>query len=168
MLTADFNKILAKDTQSLMPFAFTLTHNGEDAKDLLQDTIYRALSNLDKFNQDTNIKAWLFTIMRNIFINNYRKKARENKVVHVVPQETLNYHISPAYNSFQENTFAVKEIKKAIHQLPEIFKVPFVMYFEGYKYKEIAEYLNEPLGTVKSRIHFARKLLQEMLPGYSY
>ena len=157
---------LLSQTNYLFPFAITLTRNGEEAKDLIQDTICRALCNLDKFNSDTNLKAWLFTIMRNLFINKYRRKQMETKVVkasrYVIDQSARTEGPGP-----QETNLSAKEIRSCIERLPELLKAPFLMHLEGYRYKEIALYLNEPLGTIKSRIHFARQILQEMLPGYS-
>jgi len=167
MLISELQHSLLRNSSFLMPFAITLTHNGDEAKDLMQDTIYRALSNSEKFSTNTNLKAWLFTIMRNIFINNYRRKNRENNLVYKVPQAFMPDYIDSMKMGSQESTFAVKEIKEKVYNLPQNLKTPFLLYFEGYKYQEIADFLNEPLGTVKSRIHFARKLLQERLPGYS-
>lgn len=153
-------------TDYLFPFAVTLTRNGEEAKDLIQDTLCRALSNLEKFNSDTNLRAWMYTIMKNIFINKYRRKQRENSIF-TTSRESIDHYTDAFTPGSQEDNMTMKEIRSCIERLPEFMKAPFLMYFEGYHYKEIAVCLNEPLGTIKSRIHFARKLLQEMLPGYS-
>lgn len=155
--------MLVSNTDFLKPFAFTLTRDNETAKDLLQETMYRALSNKDKYNVGTNIKAWLYTIMRNIFINNYRRKVKQNTIFDSTPNDFLiNYQQATVANE-AETSLKMKEIQLAIFNLPEIFKNPFLLYFEGYKYHEIAHILNEPLGTIKSRIHFARKLLKEQI-----
>ena len=152
--------------ERLLSFAFNLTKNSDDAKDLLQETYFRALTNQDKFQEGTNIKAWLLTIMRNIFINNYRRSARQNTIFDNTPNDyLLDYNQFTTANDAETN-LSMKEIKEAVHQLPEIFKSPFELYFEGYKYHEIADILSEPLGTIKSRIHFARKLLKEQLTRY--
>jgi RNA polymerase sigma-70 factor (ECF subfamily) len=135
----------------------------ESAKDLIQETLYRALANRDKYNAGTNIKAWMYTIMRNIFINNYRRSAKQNTIFDNTPNDFLLDYNQYATANAAETTLSLKEIKEAIYQLPEIFKNPFELYFEGYKYHEIAEVLQEPLGTIKSRIHFARKLLKQQL-----
>lgn len=160
MSVANFNQALTSNSEFLMPFAFTLTHNHEDAMDLFQETLYKALANEEKYNIGTNLKAWLYTIMRNIFINDYRKKSKQKVVFDGTPGD---YYINStkvvAFNS-AVNTLSTKEIQKAILSLPDIFKDPFLLYFDGYKYNEIADMLNEPLGTIKSRIHFARKLLK--------
>lgn len=160
MSVLDFNSILVSNAEFLKPFAITLTKDAEAAQDLFQETLYRALANREKYNVGTNIKAWLYTIMRNIFINNYRRKSRNQ----VAPASTFS---DTALAGFSEaNTvngythIHLKEINHAISSLPDIFKKPFQFYYEGYKYHEIAEMLNEPLGTIKSRIHFARKLLK--------
>lgn len=166
MSTVEFNQMLLSNTDFLKPFAFTLTRDNETAKDLLQETMFRALSNREKYHVGTNIKAWLYTIMRNIFINNYRRRAKQNTIFDSTPNEFfLNYQQGAISNS-AETSLQMKEIQGAIHQLPEIFKHPFTLYFEGFKYQEIAHILNEPLGTIKSRIHFARKLLKEQISRY--
>lgn len=160
MSTIDFNQILVNNTEFLKPFAFTLTRDNEAAKDLYQETLFRALANKDKYNVGTNIKAWLYTIMRNIFINNYRKKAKQNTIFDTTPNEyLLNLNQTTVANEAIAG-INLKEVKQAIHNLPVIFKTPFLLYFDGYRYHEIAEMLEEPLGTIKSRIHFARKLLK--------
>jgi RNA polymerase sigma factor (sigma-70 family) len=163
MSTVEFNQMLVNNTDFLKPFAFTLTRDNEVAKDLLQETMFRALANKDKYNVGTNIKAWLYTIMRNIFINNYRRRVKQNTIFDSTPNDFfLNYQQATVSND-AERTIKMKEIQTAVHNLPEIFKNPFMLYFEGFKYHEIAEALHEPLGTIKSRIHFARKLLKEQI-----
>jgi RNA polymerase sigma factor (sigma-70 family) len=166
MSTGEFNQLLLKNTEFLKPFAITLTRDNETAKDLLQETMFRALANRDKYNVGTNIKAWLYTIMRNIFINNYRRKAKQNTIFDNTPNDFLLDHNQSAIASKAETTLSYKDIQAAVHNLPHIFRNPFMLYFEGYKYHEIAAMLNEPLGTIKSRIHFARKLLKEQISRY--
>lgn len=166
MSTLNFNQMLISNADYLKPFALSLTRDNETARDLMQETMYRALSNHEKYHAGTNIKAWLFTIMRNIFINDYRKKSRQNTVFdHTANDFLINYNQHAVANN-AETGLSLKDIQQAIGQLPDIFRNPFVMYFEGYKYNEIAEHLNEPLGTIKSRIHFARKLLKEQLSRF--
>ena len=114
----------------------------------------------------TNIKAWLYTIMRNIFINNYRRKSKQSTIFDNSPNDfLLNYNQVTTANS-AEGSLKMKDMEFAIHRLPEIFRNPFVLYFEGYKYHEIADLLTEPLGTIKSRIHFARKILRGQLSRF--
>lgn len=163
MAVIDFDKMLIDNTNFLQPFAFSLTRDNETAKDLLQETIYRALANREKYNVGTNIKAWLYTIMRNIFINSYRRKARQQIIFDKSENDFLiNYNQVTVANP-AEGDIKLKEITKAVTELPIIFKTPFRLYCDGYKYHEIAAMLQEPLGTIKSRIHFARKLLKAQL-----
>lgn len=163
MSTVEFNDLLLSNADPLRPFAISLTRDHEVAKDLFQETIYKALANQDKYSTGTNIKAWLFTIMRNIFINDYRRKAKQRTIFDSSSNEALINSGKVIVNNDGENILQLKEIHQAIYLLPQIFKMPFLLYFEGYRYHEIAESLNEPLGTIKSRIHFARKLLKEQL-----
>lgn len=163
MSTLEFNNMLLSNTEFLRPFAFTLTRDNESAKDLVQETVFRALANREKYNVGTNIKAWLYTIMRNIFINDYRRKAKQQTIFDYTPNDFLLDNSQTTIKNGAIEAISMKEIQKAIYNLPEIFKTPFLLYFEGYKYSEIADTLNEPLGTIKSRIHFARKLLKEYI-----
>lgn len=166
MSTLDFNQMLLNNTEFLKPFAITLTRDTEAAKDLVQETMYRALANKDKYNVGTNIKAWLYTIMRNIFINNYRRKAKQSTIFDSTPNEFLLNLNQGAVANDAVAKINLKEVQEAIHHLPEIFRNPFLLYFDGFKYHEIADMLGEPLGTIKSRIHFARKLLKNQLQRY--
>ncbi|MFT3846576.1 MAG: RNA polymerase sigma factor [Lacibacter sp.] len=163
MSAVEFNQMIVNNTDFLKPFAFTLTRDSETAKDLLQETLYKALANRDKYHVGTNVKAWLYTIMRNIFINNYRRKVKQQTIFDSTANDfLLNYQQASVANAAETN-LKLKEIQSAVHHLPDIFKKPFILYFEGFKYHEIAHLLNEPLGTIKSRIHFARKLLKEQI-----
>jgi RNA polymerase sigma factor (sigma-70 family) len=166
MSTHEFSELLVSNSDFLRPFAINLTRDNEAANDLYQETLYKALANQEKYNSGTNIKAWLYTIMRNIFINNYRRKTKQKTIFDSTPNEFLINQKQAVVSNDAESTIRVKEINKAIRQLPEIFKTPFLLYFEGYKYNEIADVLHEPLGTIKSRIHFARKLLKEQISRY--
>jgi RNA polymerase sigma-70 factor (ECF subfamily) len=163
MSTVDFDQILIKNTEFLKPFAFTLTRDQESAKDLVQETLFRALANKEKYNIGTNIKAWMYTIMRNIFINNYRRKAKQQTIFDHTDNDFLLDTNQVAVTNEAIATLNMKEVQEAIHKLPEIFRNPFLLYFDGYKYHEIADMLKEPLGTIKSRIHFARKLLKSQI-----
>lgn len=164
MSTLEFDRLLVSNSEFLKPFAITLTRDNEVAKDLLQETMYRAWANREKYNVGTNIKAWLYTIMRNIFINNYRKKTKQKTVLdNSATGDFLINHNQYVTANDAESNLKLKDIQSALYNLPEIFRNPFMLYFEGYKYHEIADKLHEPLGTVKSRIHFARKLLKEQL-----
>ncbi len=166
MPALDFNKMLLLNAEFLKPFAITLTRDSEEAKDLFQETLFRALANKDKYNIGTNLKAWLYTIMRNIFINDYRKRAKQNTIL----DRTANDFFINSSNAVTTNdavaALNMQEINKVINNLPEIFKTPFMLHYDGFKYDEIAAMLHEPLGTVKSRIHFARKLLKAQIDHY--
>lgn len=162
----EFNQLMITNADHLKPFALSLTRDNDSARDLFQETIYRAMVNREKYNPGTNLKAWMYTIMRNIFINDYRKKARHKTIFDNSPNETLIDYNQYKYINQAEANIKLKEISKMINSLPEIFKVPFKMYFDGYRYNEISSLLEEPLGTIKSRIHFARKLLKAQINRY--
>ena len=166
MSTVEFNQMLVNNAEFLKPFAITLTRDTEAAKDLFQETLYRALANRDKYNVGTNIKAWLYTIMRNIFINNYRRKVKQNTIFDSTPNDFLLNQNQAVVGNAAEANLRLKDVQEAIHKLPAIFKNPFLLYFDGFKYHEIADMLGEPLGTIKSRIHFARKLLKTQIQRF--
>lgn len=150
------------DLQSnLLKFALMLTSNRDDAFDLLQDTTLKALDNRNKYVENTNFKGWVFTIMRNIFINNYRRASR---TVTIIDTTDNSYHLSLSLGNgieTPEGALSAAEITAAINALGEDFRVPFVMLIQGYKYNEIAERTGLPLGTIKSRIFLTRKRLQQ-------
>ena len=166
MASLEFNQMLVNNSEFLKPFAVTLTRDSDAAQDLYQETLFRALANKDKYNVGTNIKAWLYTIMRNIFINNYRRKAKQNTIFDSTPNDFLLNQTQVTTANAAESILKLKDIQQAIHHLPEIFRNPFLLYFDGYKYHEIADMLGEPLGTIKSRIHFARKLLKAQIQRF--
>jgi RNA polymerase sigma-70 factor (ECF subfamily) len=163
MSQVEFQTKLNEMSSVLHAFAYNLTKNIEDAKDLYQETAYRAITNQEKFRAGTNLKAWLFTIMKNIFINNYRKKAKANTIM----DSTDNlYYInsgSTTINNTAESNIMMKELIKMIEELDDSIKIPFLMHYQGFKYQEIADQLDLPLGTVKSRIFFARKELKGVI-----
>lgn len=163
MSTLEFNAQFDKLSRILHSFAYSLTKNVEDAKDLFQETAFRAMTNRDKFRPGTNFKAWLFTIMKNIFINNYRKKMKANTIM----DSTDNNHYinsgSQVVRNDSGSNILMQELHNMIDHLDDTLKVPFVMHYEGFKYQEIADQLELPLGTVKSRIFFARKELKEKI-----
>lgn len=167
MTAIEFNYQLMTMNDSLRRYAYNLTTNREDAYDLTQETYLKALTNKDKYTDHTNFRAWVFTIMKNTFINNYRKSIRENTAF----DNTANlYFLNNSMTSSipaPESVLSVKEISNKINQLEEEFRIPFEMHYNGYKYKEIADELNLNIGTVKSRIFFSRKKLMEALEGIS-
>ena len=166
MSTIEFYNKIDLITGSLNSFALNLTKNRDDAEDLFQETAFRAVSNKEKFRPGTNFKAWMFTIMKNIFINNYRKKTKANTVI----DSTENlYYLNSGKNSISNNAdrnLLMEELGGMIENLDENIRLPFMMHFEGFKYQEIAEELDLPLGTIKSRIFFARKALKESIKNH--
>lgn len=166
MGTAKFQSNLMSLQANMLNFAYMLTSNRDDAYDLLQDTTLKALDNEDKFTEGTNFKGWVFTIMRNIFINNYRRGARQATVVDTTENLYLLNIAQDSGMDTPEGSYSVSEISDSISDLPEEFRIPFSMHVAGYKYNEIAEHMQLPLGTVKSRIFFARKKLQQRFADY--
>mgnify|MGYP006383825177 FL=1 len=166
MRTSNFTQNLLGMQSELHRFALKLTADNEEANDLLQETSLKALDNEDKYTPDTNFKGWMYTIMRNIFINNYRKTVRDQTFV----DQTDNlYHLNlPQDSGFEstEGNYDLKEIRKIVHSLPKEYRVPFSMYVSGFKYREIAEKLALPIGPVKSRIFFTRQRLQRDLKDF--
>jgi len=163
---ASFQKHLLSIQSNLLSFAYQLTSNRDEAHDLLQDTTLKALDNEEKFVENTNFKGWIFTIMRNIFINNYRQTVRKATILDTT--EDL-YHLNVSQESgfnTPDGSYAVKEINETIRQFSDEYRIPFSMHMAGYKYSEIAEKMGLPLGTVKSRIFFARQRLQNTLSEY--
>ena len=166
MATATFQSNLMNLQSNMLNFAYMLTSNRDDAYDLLQDTTLKALDNEDKYAEGTNFKGWVFTIMRNLFINNYRRGVRAATVVDTT--DNL-YHLNLSQDSgieSPEESFGAEEIQAAINSFSDDYRIPFSMHVAGYKYNEIAEKMDLPLGTVKSRIFFARKKLQERFSDY--
>lgn len=159
----EFNSELEKMSSLLQAFAYNLTKNSEDAKDLYQETAFRAITNRDKFRPGTNFKAWVFTIMKNIFINNYRKKVKSNTIMDST--DNLFYLNSGAVllSNDGDSNIMMKELTGMIDGLDESIRIPFLMHYQGYKYQEIADHFDLPLGTVKSRIFFARKELKDLI-----
>jgi RNA polymerase sigma-70 factor (ECF subfamily) len=166
MKSISFKEDLIKAQEELLRFAIKLTADREEANDLLQETSLKALDNEDKYTPDTNFKGWMYTIMRNIFINNYRKIVRDQTFI----DQTDNlYHLSQSQNSGFDSTegaYDLKEMRRIVNALPKEYRIPFSMHIAGFKYREIAEKLDLPLGTVKSRIFFTRQKLQVELRDF--
>ena len=159
------NKTLVREVLklefNLSRYAYSLTLNTEDAKDLVQETFFKAFNNQEKFNEHTNIKAWTYTIMKNTFINDYRRKVRKENIFNTDVHE---YIINSRPSEFDtESNIGFLDLNNAIESLDIEFKIPFKMLDNGYKYNEIADELNICLGTVKSRIHVSRKRLAKIL-----
>ncbi|MBD5259392.1 MAG: RNA polymerase sigma factor [Bacteroides sp.] len=166
MGTTNLQSRLMSLQSNMLNFAYMLTSNRDDAYDLLQDTTLKVLDNQDKYTENTNFKGWVFTIMRNIFINNYRRVVRSATVV---DQTEDLYHLNISQDSgleTPEGSYATSEISAAIAEFPEKYRVPFTLHVQGYKYNEIADEMGLPLGTIKSRIFFARQELQKRFADY--
>jgi RNA polymerase sigma-70 factor (ECF subfamily) len=166
MSTLDFDNKLQELSHLLRSFAINLTKNREAANDLYQETALRALTNRDKFRPGTNFKAWLFTIMKNIFINNYRKRVKSATIFDSTDNMFFLNSGSVVIGNNAESNMLIKELTGMIEDLEDNIRIPFNMHFEGYKYQEIADELDLPLGTVKSRIFFARKELKERIVNH--
>ncbi len=166
MTAVEFNYQLTRLSDNLERFALSLTSNIEDARDLLQETFAKAITYRDKFEENTNLKAWTFTIMKNTFINNYRRNVKANTTFDNTDDlYYLNLH-QESKSETPDSTLFTEEIEKNINALEDEFRIPFLMHVQGYKYKEIAEKLHLKIGTVKSRIFFTRKKLMEALKDY--
>jgi RNA polymerase sigma-70 factor (ECF subfamily) len=170
-----FEKELLPQADALYNFAYHLTYNEDDANDLVQDTYFKALRFMNKYEVGTNPKAWLFTILKNAFINEYRKKSKQpNKVDY---EEIVNFHQEEEgtnYSSYMDlrvemfENMMGDEVTIAINDLPEDFRTVILLCdIEGFTYEEIAAIIDIPLGTVRSRLHRARNLLKEKLKKYA-
>ena len=168
MTTIEFNCHFNTLQHKLLPFAYRLTNNVEDAKDLIQETAMRAYSNKEKFETGTNFKAWVTTIMRNTFINIYRKK--KNRATSSEPADSYVFvNENHAVDNSAHSNMTMVELDGIMRSLDNIYRKPFQLFFEGYKYEEIAENMSLPIGTVKSRIFFARqKLMATINRSYAF
>ena len=166
MSTVEFNEALIGMEGNLHSFALNFTRNNEDAKDLTQETMLKAITYRNYYTPQTNFRAWVFTIMRNIFINQYRRKVKGGTIFD--NSKDLYLLNTADADSSALNTLTHKEVTQQIDKLESEYKQPFEMHFQGFKYKEIADSLDIPIGTVKSRIFIARKKLMDLLPDYKY
>ena len=163
MAPIEFHKQLVNLETSLEKFAHRLTSEKSDAKDLLQETYLKVLSNQDKYVNHVNFKAWTFTIMKNTFINNYRRKVRQKTQCDQSDDLLLINRTKATGSDDPDAAYGELEITQNIEQLNDLFRIPFKMLISGYKYKEIAEILDLKIGTVKSRIFLSRKQLMDRL-----
>lgn len=166
MSTLEFEQQLTRIRPTLSEFTKRFTSNQDDSMDLVQDTLFKALKYRDKFKENTNLNGWLFTIMRNTFINNYRK-AKRSQIITNSEKNSYFLHTEDTHTfSKPDAHYEYSDTWKQVNSLREELLLPFKMHLSGYKYDEIATHLNIPLGTVKNRIFHARKELQEKLVGY--
>lgn len=167
MTALEFGNVIAHSTKALRPFALRLTRDVEEANDLLQETVLKAFLHRDKFSEGTNLKAWMYTIMKNTFITNYQKLVKRKTFIDTT--DNLHYINSSTYTigNKADSKFAMEDINRALENLDNVYREPFMMHYHGYKYHEIAEKLDIPIGTVKNRIHLARKELKGNLKMYA-
>jgi RNA polymerase sigma-70 factor, ECF subfamily len=167
MTNFEFNSNLLAMKPKLQRFAMRLTTDRDKAPDLVQDTFLKALVSRNKYIDFTNFSAWVFTIMKNTFINNYRRYIKENTLIDST--QDLYYINLPNDKGFisPESNYTMEEIELTINSLSHEFRVPFRMYLNGFKYKEIADELGLKIGTVKSRIFLSRQKLRTRLMDYA-
>lgn len=166
MKAINLNNEICSHKSCLESFALKFTSNLDDANDLVQDTIIKAIRYVHLYQQDTNLRAWLYTIMKNTFINNYRSGVRRKAVITTTEDLSIFQTQKNTAKNLGENRFVLEDINKALANLDAVYAVPFLRYFEGYKYHEIADELAIPIGTVKTRIHMARQVLKNQLKMY--
>lgn len=169
-----FNNEFMPHINSMYNFAYRLTLDQDDAKDLLQDTYLKAYRFIDSFQQGTNAKAWLFRILKNSFINDYRKKSKEpskidyQEVESYYNSEDVDRQITPDLRVEALRDMIGDEISNALNALDVDFRTVIILCdLEGFKYDEMAKILDIPIGTVRSRLHRARNLLKEKLSTYA-
>lgn len=160
------NNEICNHRSCLEAFAIKFTNDVEDANDLVQDTIIKAIRYRHLFKEGTNLRGWLYTIMKNTFINDYRRDSRKNALIKTSEDLSSFQLLGSAHNNHGENKFMMDDINKALEKLQPEYSCPFLRYVEGYKYQEIAEELDIPIGTVKTRIHMARNMLKAQLKMY--
>ena len=167
MTAVEFNHRIASLKDTLELFTRRFTKDQEESEDLIQDTVLKALTYRDKFKQNTNLKGWLYTIMRNTFINNYRK-AQRAKTTHDDTKELYYLNVADDYTFHSPDTsYEYEDIMNCVNDVKSDLLQPFRMHVDGYKYHEIADHLEIPIGTVKNRIFHARKEIQKKLVAYA-
>ncbi|MFN3952710.1 MAG: RNA polymerase sigma factor [Thermaurantimonas sp.] len=166
MSTLEFSNMISSHRAFLHQLAMKLTKDIDDAKDLIQETFFKAIKNKDKYEEGTNIKGWLYTIMKNTFINQYRKKKFQNTFIDETDNKFFISQSSRENVVSSDKNLDMEYLMKCIESVDRVYLETFMMYYNGYKYEEIAEIMNIPLGTVKSRIFLARKKMMERLKDY--
>ncbi|MFW5944625.1 MAG: sigma-70 family RNA polymerase sigma factor [Bacteroidota bacterium] len=166
MKPIEFEHQIIQLEDKLKRFALSLISQPDEANDLVQDTYYKAWANRAKFKGDSNLKAWMFTIMKNTFINKYRKKQKERAYWDNNAKDHLMNHQEDSTSIRPDSDYSIIEINRKIEELPNKFRIPFKMFLSGYTYEEISDSLNLKMGTTKSRLFFTRKKLAEKLEGY--
>lgn len=167
MTSIDFKRMVEKEARPLRHYAYQLTRNVDDTNDLVQETMLKAFTYQDRFEKGTNLKGWLYTIMKNTFINNYRRNVKRNTFIDQTDNDYYLDSVAPLVSNEGEQKFIRKDIEEAVSALPMSLQKPFTMNANGFKYHEIAEILHIPIGTVKTRIFMARRQLRQQLAGYA-
>lgn len=167
MQNLNINHSIYEEKAAMQLFANRFTNDLDDANDLVQDTFLKAIRYASMYKEGTNLRGWLYTIMKNTFINDYRRTTKRNAMIET-SEDLSSYQLyNSASTNAAENTFVSNDIDKAMSKLSKDCYIPFSMYFEGFKYHEIADELEIPIGTVKTRIHEARKVLKKNLKIYN-
>lgn len=160
MTNQEFLKEIDQLEGLLFSFALRLTRNRQDAQDLMQETSLRAFHHREKFTMGTNFKSWVSTIMRNTYINRYRKMKSRQHVNQPIEDFSYALESNNAISNQGEHDMRMNELKLMLNNIGELYSVPFLMFYRGYEYKEIATHLGIPIGTVKSRIFLARQRMK--------
>lgn len=163
----EFSNSVVQEVASLNRYAFHFTRDSENACDLVQDTMLKAFSYYSKFKSGTNLQAWLYTILKNTFINYYRKQVKTNAIIIKTDTISCSDLYKSSFRNNAESKFVMSDIEQALSKLSADYYYPFTLYFEGYKYQEIADRFQIPIGTVKTRIHVARQQLKNQLKTYA-
>jgi RNA polymerase sigma-70 factor (ECF subfamily) len=166
--TLDFGSLINRERPFLRQLAMKLTKHVDDAEDLIQETLFKALKNQDKYQPETNLKGWLYTIMKNTFINQYRKKKFQNTYSDDSENQYITTSMEATRSDEADHPAEHAYVLQQIQTVEKAYLDAFMMYFNGYKYEEISDILNIPLGTVKSRIFLARKKMMEKLKDHRY
>ena len=162
----EFSNKVVQEVASLNVYALHFTRDHENAGDLVQDTMLKAFSYYNKFREGTNLQAWLYTILKNTFINYYRKQVKTNAIMIKTDTISSSDLYKSSFLNRAEGKFIMSDIEHALSKLSPEYYEPFTMYYEGYKYHEIADHFQIPIGTVKTRIHVARQQLKKKLKMY--
>ncbi|MPQ47058.1 sigma-70 family RNA polymerase sigma factor [Marinifilum sp. N1E240] len=165
MTTIEFKNHIVSLEDQLRIYAYRLTTNRDDALDLCQDTVLKAITYRSKFTH-TNLKAWMFTIMKNLFINAYRKNKKQREWIS--HETNRNMGLMNVSHDNPHSTHNYNDILKELSKLDDQLKTPFKLFLSGFKYREIAEQTGLPIGTVKSRIFQGRKVLSERLKDFAH
>lgn len=163
MTTTEYNQELAGHRDLLFRFALKLTRNYQDAQDLFQDATVRGFRYRERFEMGTNFRAWMSTIIRNTFLTKMRVKQRLTVVTEPIDNFAFALENRNAVGNDGETKLRMESLLGHLDQLSDLYRVPFLMHYKGYEYKEIAEHLDIPIGTVKSRLNTARSTMKKTL-----